>query len=85
MHFGSSKVTDMVIARCTGLRFWMHLIVNVGLLWYINLLLFFVMAHPRCNSMSQARECRISVDSDEDIERGFSCLINQKETGIPLE
>ncbi|KAK2650290.1 hypothetical protein Ddye_017779 [Dipteronia dyeriana] len=32
------------------------------------------------SSVGQARECRISIDSDEDIERGFSCLINQKET-----
>ncbi|KAK3194788.1 hypothetical protein Dsin_026098 [Dipteronia sinensis] len=36
-------------------------------------------------NMSQARECRISIDSDEDIEGGFSCLINQKETDYEIK
>ncbi|KAL5792387.1 hypothetical protein ACOSP7_000981 [Xanthoceras sorbifolium] len=32
------------------------------------------------SSVGQARESRIDIDSDEDIEGGFACLINQKET-----
>ncbi|ESR58269.1 hypothetical protein CICLE_v10024524mg [Citrus x clementina] len=29
----------------------------------------------------EAKECIITIDSDEDINGGFSCLINEKETG----
>ncbi|KAH9731949.1 putative recombination initiation defects 3 [Citrus sinensis] len=31
--------------------------------------------------VGQAKECIITIDSDEDINGGFSCLINEKETG----
>lgn len=31
--------------------------------------------------VGQAKECIIMIDSDEDINGGFSCLINEKETG----
>ncbi|GAY42203.1 hypothetical protein CUMW_064980 [Citrus unshiu] len=31
--------------------------------------------------VANAKECIITIDSDEDINGGFSCLINEKETG----
>ncbi|XP_031275855.1 protein PAIR1 [Pistacia vera] len=38
----------------------------------------------KVSSSVQAKECRIIIDSDEEIDGGFSCLINEKGTGTEL-
>lgn len=35
----------------------------------------------KCQSFLQERQCGVFIDSDEDIDGGFSCLIDAKETG----
>lgn len=31
--------------------------------------------------MMQERECRVVIESDEEIDGAFSCLLDEKETG----
>lgn len=35
--------------------------------------------------MMQDRECRVFIESDEEIDGGFSCLLQEKETGSQMK
>ncbi|KAM1019394.1 hypothetical protein ACFX13_041480 [Malus domestica] len=38
----------------------------------------------RFTSIQQERECRVIIESDEEIDEAFSCLFGEKETGVDM-